>query len=168
VREDGRDRIEVEAFDRIELQALRGEAERQAFGADRLGAFRQDRAEAVGRAREDAERRIELIGEPGGGCGIRQRHELAREGKAELRELARAAAEVAECDWPPASAAVLSTTGPQARRDRQRCARELVDAHRDVGAVSLRRQPEERGTARPSAGVSTSSLWWRVNDPVRR
>src|SRR3990172_2650932 len=87
VGEDRRNVVDIEPFDGIEDEVLEGEAEGESAASDGLGALGEDRAEALARALEDAEVRVELVGEPRSGGGERHRGELARERDAELGEL---------------------------------------------------------------------------------
>ena len=130
--------------------------ERQPPRADRLGAFRQDRAEVVGGAGEHAERRVELIGEAGRRRRVRQRHQLARERDAELRELAlEAAVEVARVRLPAGER--RGAVDDQAARPVEigEDARQLLDAHRHVVGLLRARAGDRRRAPRRSRPVSS-------------
>ena len=88
VREHRGHRVEIEIFDRVERETLKGEPERGVAGADGIGALGENRAEAPGAPLKHAGARIELIGESGCRRRQRHRHELADEGRAELAEVA--------------------------------------------------------------------------------
>src|SRR4029450_9665648 len=88
MREDRWDVVQIHTLNRVERQSLIREADRNAPGTDRFKALGENRAEAGGRALEDAEARIELVGESGRRRRERERDDLAGERCAELRELA--------------------------------------------------------------------------------
>src|SRR5262245_18863845 len=79
--------LQVESFHRVEGETLVGGAERHAAVADRVGAFREKRSEALSGALEDAKARIESEREPRRWRRQRRADQMIHERGAELTEI---------------------------------------------------------------------------------
>ena len=87
VGENSGNAAQIETLDRVIGEALMRKADRHAARADRVGAIRKDRPEALGGAAEHAKAGIELKREAARRRRQRHAHELTDQRRAELAEV---------------------------------------------------------------------------------
>ena len=141
VGEHGRHLIQIEPSNRIEREALKRKTKRRPAGADGLGPFRENRAEALGASLEHAGARIELVGEAGRRRRQRNRDELADDRVVNWPKLHwKSLLKCAECDCSPGSVASLSTTSPLRTEEVREQRRRVLDRNGQIERLLLLRR----------------------------